>query len=222
MHKRTMLTAAAIVAVGCIAIPTGAYAANGGSWLLGRSNYESATTKVTNSSGTPLSLVAKSGYAPLTVNSSKTVTNLSADRLDGYSAGSFAMRSGKTGTIVHDGYFDAVGAKCPSGTVFVSGGGYMPYGAIWYSGPDWNATTEALIPNSWIVVGSDGYDIYFGVSNVTCYQASGASIPGAATKLSQTMWQSSPAATAGRSPALSDTAIAKIAQVKELRATSTK
>src|SRR6476469_7810616 len=82
MKKRNLFIGSAIVAVGLIAIPTAANAANGGSWLLGRSNYASSETKVTSSGGTPLNLVAKSGYAPLKVNSSKTVTNLSADKLD--------------------------------------------------------------------------------------------------------------------------------------------
>jgi len=215
MRKRTILAASAIVAVGCIAIPTGAYAANGGSWLLGRSNSESATTTVTHSGGTPLSLNAKSGYAPLKVNSSKVVTNLNADKVDGYSASSFAMRSGRTGTIAHDGSIDGLGAKCPTGTVFVSGGGFAPGAAdyIYYSGPDWNAVTDALIPNSWIVISDTGV----GVSNVTCYQPSGAPIPGVATSFLQTTGQVPALADTGRGAALSDTAVAKIGQIKELK-----
>ena len=78
MRRRTILTTAAVIAVGALVIPTAANAANGGSWLLGRTNYESAATTVSNSAGTPLSLKAKAGYAPLAVNSTKTVTNLSS------------------------------------------------------------------------------------------------------------------------------------------------
>ena len=139
----------------------------------------SAETKVTSSAGTPLNLVAKSGYAPLKVNSSKTVTNLSADKLDGLSSGSFAKASAKTGIVKHDGTFDGIGAKCPTGTVSTGGGGFDPYGwEIGYSGPDWSESTNALIPNSWIALDVDGYVLN---SYVNCMSMSGAAIPGAMT-----------------------------------------
>lgn len=235
MRKRTILTASAIVAVGIIAVPTAASAANGGSWLLGRTNYESATTTVSNSAASPaLSLLTPSGVAPFKVNRATKVTNLNADLLDGVSSGSFlrttgkaadanlldgvnstsfARTSAKTGTIAHDGYWDGMGATCPTGTVFVSGGGYMPEYAdfIYYSGPDFNYETGALIPNSWIVLGDYGV----GVSNVTCHSPSGAAIPGAATTVDQVT---------GSSPTLmsattekSQTALGKVAKIKEMR-----
>lgn len=179
MNKRTLIAAAAIVAVGLIAIPVGANAANGGAWLLGRSNWETAATTVTNTYGTPLSLKAKSGYAPLAVNSSTRVTNLNADKLDGYSSGSFAMRSMKTGVINDKDLTDAYGAVCPSGTVSTGGGGFDPYGwPIAYSGPDWNIDTMALIPNSWVVLDEFGYVL---TSYVNCINPSGAAVPGAMT-----------------------------------------
>jgi hypothetical protein len=238
-RTRKIIIAAAGLAVAGLVVPSAASAANGGSWLLGRSNSESATTKVTNSAATPaLSLVVPSGIAPLAVNSTKTVTNLSADRLDGLSSGSFlrstgkaadanlldgndstkfAMRSAKTGTIAHNGYWDGMGAKCPTGTVFVSGGGYMPEFAdyIYYSGPDFTET-GALIPNSWIVMGDYGV----GVSNVTCHSPSGASIPGVATSIDDTMGfddMGLMAATTEKGDSVSDLAAAKIAKVKEMR-----
>ncbi|HET9649980.1 MAG TPA: hypothetical protein VFP34_17340, partial [Microlunatus sp.] len=97
-------------------------------------------------------------------------------------ASSFAMRNGKTGTIVHDGTFDGWGAACPSGTVFMGGGGYTVYGtAVQYSGPDWDPSTDALVPNSWITIDDGGVAVSF----VTCYSPSGASIPGAVTSMSQ-------------------------------------
>ncbi|WP_426562923.1 hypothetical protein ACPPVT_18705 [Angustibacter sp. McL0619] len=182
-NKRTFGVAIGALTAGIVLVPVAASASNGQAWLLGRANAETTATTVTNSAGTPLSLKAKSGYAPLAVNSTKTVTNLSADRLDGLDSTSLAKTSGRTGTIVHDGDYDALGAKCPVGTVFVSGGGYAKYGAgIRYSGPDWNADTGAIIPNSWIVLDESDYP---GVSNVTCYSPSGAAIPGAATTLDQ-------------------------------------
>ena len=239
MRKRTILAASAILAVGMIAVPTSANAANGGSWLLGRTNSESATTTVSNSAKSPaLSLVTPSGVAPLKVNRTTRVDNLNADLLDGVSSGSFlrttgkaadanlldglnstsfARTSGKTGTIAHDGYWDGMGATCPTGTVFVSGGGYMPECAdyIWYSGPDFDYDTGALIPNSWIVIGDYGV----GVSNVTCYSPSGKAIPGAATNVSQTtgaddamLMSASP-----QDSAPSEAAAAKVAKIKEMR-----
>lgn len=60
-----------------------AVAATGGSFILGKANSASTVTGLTNSAGTPLNLKAKSGYAPLVVNSTKKVTALNADLLDG-------------------------------------------------------------------------------------------------------------------------------------------
>jgi hypothetical protein len=243
-RKRPTLIAAAII--GLIAVPTVATAANGGSWLLGRSNSETATTTVTNTAGVPLSLVAKTGYAPLKVNSSTVVTNLNADKLDGLTGTSFLRSTSKavdadkvdgldstafakaaltTGTIAHDGYYDGLGAVCPTGSKFVGGGGYMPGvdDFVWYSGPDWNADTETLIPNSWIVIGNHGV----GTSNVTCLRPSGGAIAGAATTVDQlfaseytegSYEEPMSLMSVEKGQELSDTAIAKVAKVKELRA----
>jgi hypothetical protein len=71
-----------------------AYAANGGAFLLGRSNSETATATLANGAGTPLSLVARSGYAPLKVNSAVKVANLNADRLDGIDSTQFLRSTG--------------------------------------------------------------------------------------------------------------------------------
>lgn len=200
MRKRTILAASAIVAVGCIAIPTGAYAANGGSWLLGRSNSESATTTVTNSSGTPLSLKAKSGYAPLAVNSSKTVTNLSADKVDGISSGSFARSTAKSGVVLHAGYDDYAGAKCPTGTIATGGGGYDIYGyELGYSGPDWDVTTGAIIPNSWLTLDVNWEPM---VSFANCVNVMGGAVSGAVTNSSQFPAPAGALATSSQGPSL--------------------
>ncbi|HET9647915.1 MAG TPA: hypothetical protein VFP34_06750, partial [Microlunatus sp.] len=95
MKKRSTIIAVAAVACAFAAVPTVASASNGGSWILGRSNTESATTTVTNSGGTPLTLNSKSGTAPLAVNSGTKVTNLNADKLDGVSSESFLRTTGK-------------------------------------------------------------------------------------------------------------------------------
>jgi hypothetical protein len=42
-------------------------AANGGNFLLGKANTETATATLTNTKGTPLKLAAPSGHAPLAV-----------------------------------------------------------------------------------------------------------------------------------------------------------
>jgi hypothetical protein len=72
-----------------------AVATNGGALLIGKSNSATATTGVTNSKGTPLSLVAKKGTPPLAVNNTVKVKNLDSDLLDGKDSTSFLSRSGK-------------------------------------------------------------------------------------------------------------------------------
>ena len=191
MRKRTILTTVAVLAVGAIVVPTAANAANGGSWLLGRSNYESSTTTVTNNYGTTLSLNSKAGYAPLKVNRNVKVTNLNADLVDGVSSGSLARSTAKSGVVYHDGYTDGMGAKCPTGTIVAGGGGYDPLGwTTWYSGPDFTST-GALIPNSWLVMDEMGYPL---VSFANCVNVMGGAISGALTNVSQFPGASSAAA----------------------------
>lgn len=67
-----------------------AYAANGKSLLLGRSNSATKTTTIKNSHGTPLYLKGRTSRPPLKVNSSKVVARLNADRLDGKNAADLA------------------------------------------------------------------------------------------------------------------------------------
>ena len=203
MRKRTILTVSAVIAVGVIVVPTAANAANGGSWLLGRSNYESATTTVSNSAGTPLSLVAKTGYAPLKVNSATKVTNLNADKIDGLDSTSFlrstgkaadanlldgkdstafALRAGRTATVSDPDPSDPWGPVCPTGTVSTGGGGGGG-GAVMYSGTDFDddeSGNAVPIPNSWVVIDTAGYVVG---SQVTCYSPSGAAIPGGNTTI---------------------------------------
>jgi hypothetical protein len=162
--------------------------------LLGRSNYAASQTNISNSAGTPLGLNARSGYAPLYVNSSRQVARLNADYVNGYHASSFAKVTGKTGIIAATDN----GAVCPAGT-FATGGGGAVYRLdaagnatalpTYYSGPDFT-DAGALIPNSWIVLPDDAglkdttvhYDSY-----VVCYNPKGAvagassTLPGAAS-----------------------------------------
>jgi hypothetical protein len=182
-----------------------AYAANGGSFLLGRSNTATTATTLTNTAGTPLSLKARTGYPPLAVSSSKTVPSLSADLLDGLSSASFlrstgkaadaekvdgingasiALTTGRTG-VVYGSSSDvdhmAITARCPAGTIATGGGGAADYDgdALAYSGPDFDEVSGVLIPNSWLAMDASGSGA---TAWVVCYNPRGA-VPGAGTML---------------------------------------
>ena len=156
-----------------------AYAATGGTFLLGRSNSATATTTLTNSAGTALALNSKSGTAPLKVNSSTKVGSLNADKVYGVSAEALALKAGKTGVIVgtpDDADQWEGTAKCPSGT-YATGGGGVALGedeSLWYSGPDYDIEMD-FIPNSWLALGPGNSQAW-----VICYNPRGA-VPGAAT-----------------------------------------
>jgi hypothetical protein len=83
------LAAAGLVA----AVLSGGYgiaaAATGSVFILGHSNSESSLASLSNSHGTPLSLHAPSGVAPLKVNTTTQVKNLNASLLGGLSASAF-------------------------------------------------------------------------------------------------------------------------------------
>jgi hypothetical protein len=80
-----------------VALSGTAYAATGGTFVLGKANTAGAVTKLTNSNGTALSLSSKSGTAPLAVNSSTLVPKLNASLLGGLTAGQFVQGSGDSG-----------------------------------------------------------------------------------------------------------------------------
>jgi hypothetical protein len=90
-----MLRALSPLAAGGVvaAIVLGGYgaaaAATGNVFILGRSNTESSMATLSNSHGTPLSLRAPGGLAPLKVNSAVQVKNLNASLLGGMPAGAF-------------------------------------------------------------------------------------------------------------------------------------
>jgi len=158
-----------------------AYAANGGALVMGKSNTETLTTGLTNSVGTPLSLAAPAGIAPLRVNNTTKVKYLNVDLIDGVDSTAFALTAGRSGIIVGsatdaDGYVNT--ANCPSGTIGTGGGGYAtePRDYLAYSGPDINAN-GTVIPNSWFVSASgDSY------AWVVCYNPRGA-VAGAASNV---------------------------------------
>ena len=83
---------AAVLLVG--AANLGAYAANGGPLLLGKSNTASKTTKLkTTGNGAALSLKSKATAPPLKVSSSTTVAKLSADLVDGLDSSALRNRT---------------------------------------------------------------------------------------------------------------------------------
>jgi hypothetical protein len=90
---RNLAATTAILAAGFIGINGVAYAATGHSFLLGKSNSANHTTTLKNTgSGAALTLKSKTTSAPLAVNSSKVVTHLNADMVDGVSASALQTR----------------------------------------------------------------------------------------------------------------------------------
>lgn len=172
------LIAAAVVATAAITIPVSATAAVR-YVALGAKNSTTATTTVTNSGGTALALNSKSGTAPLAVNSTKVVTRLNADLLDGLHATSFARSTGQTGTLLGVGEVD-----CPAGTVITGGGGLataadgVTPSSLAYSGPALNATGDGFVRNSWEALGAGAGDSVYTLA--VCYNPKGA-VPGALT-----------------------------------------
>jgi hypothetical protein len=86
-------TAISLVAL-VLAMSGTAYAATGGTFILGKANKETSTASLSNSKGTPLALSAPAGKAPLTVSNSVLVPKLNATELDGDTAAAFLPATG--------------------------------------------------------------------------------------------------------------------------------
>jgi hypothetical protein len=99
-----------------------AAAGTGGAFLLGRSNSESSTTRLTDSRGTPLSLSAPKNTAPLEVNRGALVRNLNAEYLGGHSAAS--LRTTGAAGFSADGYIATSGYTKVASTQPVAAGTY--------------------------------------------------------------------------------------------------
>ena len=128
-----------------VGVASAAFGADGNSWLLDRSNFATAITKLAGAAGvngpmlqltnnnadandTALDLRVQSGEAPMTVNSSTKVNNLNADQLDGLDFTFFARNSTyltegvvNEGLLLGDGTHKAI-AFCEPGDVLISGG----------------------------------------------------------------------------------------------------
>ena len=175
-----------------------AYATNGASLLIGRTNDASAPTYLNNPAGTPLVLSGRADAAPLKISNAVKVGNLNADLVDGLDGGALALKAGRTGVVVgspddNDGYVNT--ARCPSGAVATGGGGYAAdtRDYLTYSGPDLTSAGN-YVSNSWFAV-ADG-TVY---AWVVCYNPRG-TVGGAATSPPDDMFEAG-AATTAKSPA---------------------
>jgi hypothetical protein len=104
-------------------------AATGGTFILGRANHEISTASLSDSRGTPLSLSAPKGKAPLTVNRSTEVKNLNAQYVGGLSATAIKPSGGDD--------YDAAGANIslpPLATVEVASTGKLAAGTYYVTG----------------------------------------------------------------------------------------
>jgi hypothetical protein len=133
MHisRKTSFAAGALMA---LVLGSGtAYAATGGTFILGKSNTAGATTVLSNANGTALTLNSKNGTPSLKVNRTTKVPNLNADLVDGLDSSSFALATGKTGYVTAagtwedldgDGISDIITAiaQCPAGSMLTGGG----------------------------------------------------------------------------------------------------
>jgi hypothetical protein len=82
------------VAALVVAMSGTAYAATGGTFLLGRANRATALSSLSNSKGTALRLSSKPGTPPLTVSNSVQVPQLNASELGGIPATGFMQGTG--------------------------------------------------------------------------------------------------------------------------------
>jgi hypothetical protein len=89
-HRPSHATVVAYLAL-VVAVGGGtAFAATGGTFVIGKANKETTTTSLTRTTaGAPLTLVAKAGSAPLAVSSTVKVAKLNADLLDGKDSTAF-------------------------------------------------------------------------------------------------------------------------------------
>jgi hypothetical protein len=99
-----------------IALSGGAYAATGGSLILGRGNSASSLTGVSNSKGVAFSFRSKTGSAPFTVNgNSVKVSSLNADKVDGLDSSQLRGQIGPAGPAGAAGPQGLQGPQGPAG-----------------------------------------------------------------------------------------------------------
>jgi hypothetical protein len=98
-RRHSPATVISIVAL-FIALSGTAYAATGGTFILGKANAAGAVSSLTNTAGTALRLSSKAGTPPLSVTSTVQVPNLNASLLGGNPASSFVQGGGRVSSAV--------------------------------------------------------------------------------------------------------------------------
>ena len=106
-------------------VASAAFGANGDAFLLGRRNTASAVSTLTKQGAGPALRLQVGSAAPLAVNSSKQVTNLNADKVDGKDVSQLGVRGLERVSV--DSVDNSVSPKqqslsCPSGKVMLSSG----------------------------------------------------------------------------------------------------
>jgi hypothetical protein len=108
-----------------LALSGGAYAATGGTFILGRSNTASSLTGLTNSNGIALSLKSAAGWRPFSVNGNRVkVPDLNADLVDGLDSTELRGQTGPQGPqgpVGPQGPQGPAGPQGPQGPAGVSG-----------------------------------------------------------------------------------------------------
>lgn len=94
--RRTRTPVLVVMAALVLVATPVAFAANGKPFVLGKTNVETAVSKlVMRGAGPALELRVRGGQPPLRVNSAARVANLNADRLDGLHRSAFLRSGGK-------------------------------------------------------------------------------------------------------------------------------
>ena len=130
--RRAIAIGSTIAAAGIVVAGSGVgYATNGNAFLLGKSNTETSKATLTNTLGTPLSLKAPAGSAPLQVSNGVKVARLNADTVDGVDSSQLQLkgsvvRRGETTFTPSEGPINRQSrAFCRPGEHAVGGGGHV-------------------------------------------------------------------------------------------------
>jgi hypothetical protein len=155
---------AAALALALVLGGTGlASAANGGGFILGSANTETATASLANSKGTPLSLSAPSGKAPFAVNRNVQVSNLNAQFTGGLSSAQLQATGGDGVKLPNsDIFIDRSGERVtqtgplPAGTYYVTASALLNVSAGDKSGICWLA--RASEPTAIVSSGGENHE----------------------------------------------------------------
>jgi hypothetical protein len=159
-RRVTAVTAigAGVVLVGSIGI---ASAANGGSLLLGRTNYSSSTTVLRDVGlNAPLAIIGSTARPPLAVNSKVKVGNLNADLLDGIDSTQFQR---KIPPIVWH--------------TLTPMNGWVAYGGVYGPAPEFTKDAFGFVHLSGTLSGSSETSLVLGILPVGFRPPGGAWVP---------------------------------------------